>query len=91
MKSRHNHQLVLIIALIRSHTFTNASVAAAQAAPLLPVPVQPHAEDHKHHPAGGADACDESRLLHHIRNVGKCVRVIYTSPNLARCVCKTVC
>lgn len=38
----------------------------AQLLPLLSAAVNPDAEAHEDDPAGSADACDESRLLHHV-------------------------
>lgn len=36
---------------------------------LLPPPVEPDAEAHQNDPAGPADARDEGRLFHHIRDL----------------------
>ena len=55
---------------INKPTLTNASIAAAKATSLLAVAVEPHTEDHEHHPAGGADPSNKCRLLHHVRDVG---------------------
>ena len=41
----------------------------AQLLPLLPTAVDPDAEAHEDYPAGSTDACDERRLLHHVRDL----------------------
>ena len=50
----------------KAHTFSDAGVGAREPISLLPVPVEPDAEDHEDDPTGCPDACDERRLLHHI-------------------------
>lgn len=49
-----------------THTLADAGVCAAEAASLLAVTVEPHAENHEDQPAGGANARDKSRLPHHV-------------------------
>lgn len=71
------------------HTFANANVRAAQAISLLPVAVEPHTENHEHYPAGGANASDERRLPHHMRNLRPRVSVLTDVHHLAGRVCKT--
>lgn len=53
----------------RELTFSDSGVAAAQPVSLLAVAVQPDAEHHENDPAGGADARDERRLAHHVRDL----------------------
>lgn len=71
------------------HTFADANVRAAQAISLLPVAVEPHTENHEHYPAGGANASDERRLPHHMRNLRPRVSVLTDVHHLAGRVCKT--
>lgn len=54
---------------VNEHTLPDASVCAAETTPLLSVTVEPHAENHEDQPAGGADACNKSWLLHHLRDL----------------------
>lgn len=52
-----------------THTFADASVGAAESASLLAMSIEPHAENHEDQPAGGANASNKGRLLHHIRDL----------------------
>lgn len=52
--------------LRKANTFSDTGIGACQPVPLLPVSVEPDAEDHEDDPTGCPDACDECRLLHHI-------------------------
>lgn len=47
-------------------TFADASVGAAETVSLFAVSIEPHAENHEDQPAGGANASNKSRLLHHV-------------------------
>lgn len=50
-------------------TFPDACIGAGESISLLAMPIEPDAEDHEDDPTGGPNACDECRLLHHIRDL----------------------
>lgn len=60
------HTSICISQNRETHTLADAGVCAAEAASLLAVTVEPHAENHEDQPAGGANASDKCRLPHHI-------------------------
>lgn len=65
------------------HTLSDASVCAAEATSLLPVTVEPHAENHEDQPAGGTNASNKGRLPHHIWDLRQCVSLLTDVHHLA--------
>lgn len=68
-------------------TFAYACIAAGEAVPLLPVSVQPDAEDHEDDPAGGSYPRYEGRLLDHIWDLlGQGVLLAHSLGHSPRCI-----
>lgn len=66
-----------------AHTLADACVCAAEATSLLAVTVEPHTENHKDQPAGGANASDKCRLLYYIRDLRQCISFLTDIHHLA--------
>lgn len=50
-------------------TFSDTSISTSESISLLPVAIQPDAEDHEDNPTGCTDSSNKGRLFYYVRDL----------------------